>query len=120
WLDRDGDGMIDYNYSLAYLDPEAAGVPWTVRFDASSTGITNPPLCGLIPCPLVYDWNITGPGSVSCNPVPSVMTTCEFSKLGDYNVTLTVKGQQPGTPSVLIPSDSVTQKVTVKDLLIVS
>src|SRR3989442_6314365 len=120
WLDRDGDGMIDYNYSLAYLNPEAAGVPWTVRLNASSTVITNPPRCGFIPCPLAYDWNMTGPGSVSCNSLHSVIVACEFSKQGDYNVTLTVRAQQPGTTPALVPRDTVSQKVTVKELLMVS
>ena len=100
-----------YNYSLCYLNPESYLVstnreacsdtkPWVVNFDASSSSGTGPS----------YSWQVPGG---DCNSTSQRLISCRFPLQGDYTATLTVTGA--GSP----PATQM-QKITVKDILIVS
>src|SRR5712692_2359152 len=100
-LDKNGDGLIDYNYSNAFINPSQ----WEVDLDAcASSGGGS----GIVR----YSWDL-GAGALG----DRVSTTChmsaEFPALGTYHVRLSITTQDGQTASA-------THDVTVRDLLIVS
>ena len=122
--DLDGNGFIDDNVyqkmtDPCYLNPESylhgancPTRPWNVTFDGTGSSGSD----------LRYWWTVEGG---QCNPqitvggtdpdpyvFPSIMR-CSFARLDTYAVTLSVKDASGQT-------NSVTQQVTLKDLLIVS
>lgn len=111
------DGLIDYDYSLCYLHPDAHGEgcpthPWVVTFDAGSSWLG-----------MRYNWEIDGDRQCDVEPtgkkevpdpfVDPQKVTCRFATQGTYRVTLRVKNQVGAIGST-------TRLVKVKDLLMVS
>lgn len=103
-LDRDGEGMIDFDYSREYIHP----VDYQVNFDACAS------LAGQGGTRIVsYTWNIENVGFSKTVTENSCKTSPQSLGQGNYRVTLTVTAQNGQTHSV-------TKEIEVKDILIVS
>jgi PKD repeat protein len=103
-LDKNGDGLVDYGYSYQYVNPSSG---YEVNFDGCRSLAGQ----GRI---VYFAWNVEGNG-VSTNRSEDSCKTTQPINLpeGIYSVTLTVTNENGQT-------DRITERIAVKDLLLVS